>query len=192
MNKKCFILTTAASLFSLSAFAGGYPATDSVPVVAASIFPVNVFYLSLNGGQTVIGNITRNSRQHTGFQDFAVAAYGGFQYDTTWAAELGVAYHSMGSFGNFEIFDIAAKASVPMSAHSVVFLKLGGAAYTLRACDGGCATETKGAPFFGAGFGLQFSPVLRATIEYDGVYATSGMADGSLGALTGGLTYYFI
>ena len=191
MNKKLLAIAAIATLSSMSVIAGGVSYVPDSEVYCAPPFPIG-WYLSLNAGGTVVGEINKNGNQHSGFESYAITAYGGYQYDDTWAAEIGVGYHDMDNYGNFEIFDIAIKASMPINDYVNVFAKLGGAAYTLKVCDGGCASETKGAPFFGGGFGFQFSPMLRATVEYDGVYATSGMADGSLGAVTAGLTYYFL
>lgn len=185
------LIATILTLSTATAFAGGYDATGPVEAPPAQTgFPTG-WYVSLNAGASLIQNITKNNHKHSGFVSYAAAAYGGFQYDENWAAELGAAYNSMGSFGHYAIFDAAVKASVPMTTFSTVFVKLGGAAVTYKACDGGCQTETKGAPFFAGGIGVLLRYNIMATVEYDGVYVSSGSVDGTLGTLSAGLIYYF-
>ena len=149
------------------------------------------WYASLNAGIAVTGDITKNGVTRSGFGRGALLAYGGYQFNENWAAEFGLSYQSIKN-GDYEIYDLAGKLTLPMDDKNILFGKLGVALASLEYCQGGCQRDNKFAPFIGVGYGYQVMPNLQITAEYNGVFVTSGMADGSLGAMTVGATYYFI
>lgn len=148
------------------------------------------FYASANFGSSLMSEVNKSGKRDSGFLGPGVGAYVGYQFPIGLGLQAGLGYYGL-EFADLLMMNVSATAAIPMGDRMTFLLKGGYGSSTLKVCFMGCETRSRLGFTFGLGLGYAFNTHWMGMLQYNGIYISSPNADGALGALTLGGTYFF-
>ncbi len=154
-------------------------------------------YLSVNVGPAYAGPMNYKTLRYSGqgLRGEGANLFLGDQFYPYFAAEIGFSALDYPTMGSLLLLSLNGRLTFPIGERFSIYGKLGPGLAELTTCrNSKCTTSSSTVPAFGGGLGYGFASRWMAALEYNGTYLPESVdnGQGNFGALTLGVTYYFV